>query len=458
MKFISHHIREKIPAFTLIEGITLLFIFSLVAVTFFQVWTVGSRAILNSKYRLGAIALANEKMEIIRNLPYENIGEVSGSPEGDLLQEEDVTASGRVFHVSTDIEYVDDVYDGTISSGDLVWEDYKRVRIRVSWDYPISEGNSVSLVSRFVPPGLESADADHGALVINVFSDQPGGVGIDNSRVDVVNSDTGYNETFFTDSTGNVTILGLSESIQKYMISLSKGGHESISTMPPYPDTAYDPVDVHASVVAGALNVINIVQNELASLMVKTVDYQGQSIENIDFDLVGGRKAGNLSIDPFSTVWGFDVSESTNSSGEKDFGLVSPGNYEFSLDESETDYAVISVDPAIVAEIHSGDDAVIEVKLADKEFSSVLVKIIDSVSLTPIDGASVSLKDNLLFDESDVSSLGGSVFFPGESNPNPLLLGTYDLSITAPGYNDYDSQISVSGDKLEIVSVELTPL
>ena len=59
--------------FTLIEALTLLFVFYLVKTTFYAASIAGTRQIIESKNRLGAVAVANEKMEIIRNRDYDTI-------------------------------------------------------------------------------------------------------------------------------------------------------------------------------------------------------------------------------------------------------------------------------------------------------------------------------------------------------------------------------------------------
>jgi Tfp pilus assembly protein PilV len=60
--------------FSLIESLVFLFIFMLISVVFLQVYLVGTRTIFDSKNRLGAVALANQKMEIIRSIEYADIG------------------------------------------------------------------------------------------------------------------------------------------------------------------------------------------------------------------------------------------------------------------------------------------------------------------------------------------------------------------------------------------------
>src|SRR5665647_3570317 len=90
--------------FSLIEVLVVMFIVAVTFTSFYSVSMVGTRYIIEAKNRLGAVALTNEKMEIIRNLSYDKVG-TQGSVDipGNILQEEDVTANGKAFHVSTSI-------------------------------------------------------------------------------------------------------------------------------------------------------------------------------------------------------------------------------------------------------------------------------------------------------------------------------------------------------------------
>ena len=108
--------------FTLIESLVFLFMFTLISLVFFQSYTVGTRLIIESKNRLGATALANQKMEIIRSIDYSLIGTkhwngsawVYGIPAGDILEDETISVNTVKYSVHTFVQYVDDGFDGTL--------------------------------------------------------------------------------------------------------------------------------------------------------------------------------------------------------------------------------------------------------------------------------------------------------------------------------------------------------
>ena len=90
-QYSRHNIKK---GFTLVEAMVFLFIFSVTVVTFYRTFASGTKAISNVKSRIVATALANEKMEIVRNLDYEAVGTDGGAPAGSIPQEETVTKNG----------------------------------------------------------------------------------------------------------------------------------------------------------------------------------------------------------------------------------------------------------------------------------------------------------------------------------------------------------------------------
>ncbi|HAT73940.1 MAG: hypothetical protein US30_C0003G0040 [Candidatus Moranbacteria bacterium GW2011_GWF2_36_839] len=442
--------------FTLIEALVLLFIFSLITITFYQVISVGTRYIIFSKNRLGAIALANEKMETARNLKYDDVGIQNGACMGNIPQDEDVAENGRSYHVHTLAAYIDDPFDGTLggSPNDTAYKDYKIVKITVSWGGSGIDAGSIFLLSRFVPPGLEAATSGDGILSINIFSDQAGGAGVSGATVKITNSDLGFSETRQTDSMGNVMIVGAKESIQKYEIEVSKSGYETVETYPVYPDSTYNPVDTHASVVAGSMNVTNIALNKTVDLKIITQNYFGSAISDINFVLEGGRKLGTEVANPYTPVYAIDETSQTNSSGEKEYNSISPGQYTFEFTNPIADYVQIGTDPAPPLVLSSENNLDFKVVLASKNVTSILVKINATGSTNPFAGATVELSNTTGYNENTITDGNGTAFFP-KTESVPLEEGAYNLKVTAEGYQEISKEINIDENNLSLESIEL---
>lgn len=457
----------RIHGFTLIEALTLLFIFSVITVTFYSTWSLGTRHMLDARNRLGAAALANQKMEMVRSLDYDIIGTkhwngsawVYGIPGGDILEDETVAASNFTYDVHTSIEYVDDPYDGTFGGtpNDLAPTDYKSVRIAVSW----GDGGSAHEVVTFAtvsPEGVEAA-SNTGALSINVLDAT--GAGIPNATVRVVNAGLGVDFTDITDATGNLMRLGAAPDDQDYEIIVTKAGHYGVRTYPAAPASSFDPLNLHASVVAGAVNQKSLVMDAEADLTIATEDPFGTAIPDIDFSLEGGQQLGTVVLsDPLEPVYAFSVTDDTGGSGSITYPDESYGQYLFTLDAGETGYEIFhgsdAADPdEETITVLPGETKTATIVLLDKAFGSLLVTVTDDVSGAPIDGASVRLTNaGLVYDATVTANANGQAFFP--TALPALSAGTYDIEVSASGYATDTGTVGIAGNALEKESITLT--
>ena len=86
---------------TLIEAVVSIGLVSLVIFSlYFALFNV-TKLFADSKQKAVATALANEKMEIVRNLDYDDIGVQGFIPSGPLLQSETVSKNGFNYTVET---------------------------------------------------------------------------------------------------------------------------------------------------------------------------------------------------------------------------------------------------------------------------------------------------------------------------------------------------------------------
>ena len=447
--------KEALKAFMLIEALTVIFIFSVIMTTFYAAFATGTRAIIDVKNRLGAISLANEKMEIVRNLNYANVGISGGIPNGNILADENVSANGKNYHVKTFIQYVDDSLDG-IYPTDTIPNDYKRVRISVAWNNGISSVGNVYVVSRFVPYGLESS-VGGGVLAINIVDGT--GAGVSRADVHVVNSTVSpaVNFSAQTSDLGNLMFPGALPSTQNYQLTVSKSGYEAVATLPPYPITAsYYPTDVHASVTTGALNVKTVVINRLANLHIFTADGAGNKISDVpcDFSLTGGRIIGttpDMTHDPIYSIQ--NQSSSVPTGGEKDFDIISPGQYALTV-SVPSGYALVGIDPATPFSLEPDTTLEAKIKLAEMNSSALLLTVEDATSKV-ISGAQVELRDALGYNVVQLTGVDGKVFFL--NGTDPLSPGTYDLKVIAVGYQENNSQVVIVETELKTATITMIP-
>lgn len=441
--------------FSILEVVSAIFIFSVVTITIYGSFSAGLRSLAQSKHRIAATELANEKMEIIRNLPYLDVGTQGGVPSGSLPQNETVWKSNQKLNVRTTIRYIDDPLDG-IDPNDTngVSRDYREARVEVTWG-AVSWGKGVTLVSNFVPDGVEN-ESGGGTLRFNIIDST--GAGISGVDTHIVNNSTNpaVDIPTQTDSTGSILLAGMPSGDQTYEFSVSKTEYESAVTFPPYPTTNYEPVDVHGSVLEGELNSKAIIIDKLGSISFVTKNMNDQIVPNINFNLKGGRVLGRTVEAPVVNVYAYDQNLETNAQGILDLGdTMSPGDY--TLTFSEPGYTLIGTEaPLLPFSLAPDQDLSLTLIVALDSVDSLVVKAINNDTGERINGASVRLYNGLGFDQTLITGEAGQVFFPAVVDPPATMsAGQYNLEISIAGFQSYAGAVDVS--QLTQTEIRLIP-
>ncbi len=436
--------------FTLIEAVLFLFLFTVITLAFYQTWAAATKHIVNVKNRLGAVAVANQQIEIVRSIIFDDIGTTTGIPVGTLSEYQTLSVNNSQYTVHTLVQFVDDATDGTLGSGDIAPNDYKKVTITVSWGAG-GTNEQVSATSLFSLDGVESVAAGTGILSVNVLDTS--GSGISGATVIITNGSVApaVNITATTDSNGNLSFPGAPESVQGYEIVVSKSGYYSNTTYPPYPTSAFNPVNIHATVVAGSLTAETLIIDELSSIQFATEDPFGADVPDTNFDITGGLVIGTDPSDG-SSVYEYTDALSTDGSGEESIDDRTTGEYTVALDPGETTHKYIRLEPEETTfgtiNLSPGTDQAVTMVLADKAFSSALITAVNQADSTPVAGASVKLSNTTLsYDVTVVTDSYGQAFFPDVNTP--LVAGDYDVEISATGFDTEIGSITVVGDKLE---------
>ncbi|MFH0819773.1 MAG: carboxypeptidase regulatory-like domain-containing protein [bacterium] len=261
--------RKKNYGFTLIEVLITIFVASLLVLAIFNMFDYALKIIGTNKSRIGAISLANEKMERIRNLPYNSVGTQGGIPSGSIAQTEQIIRNGVTYTVSTQVIYIDDPFDGTVGGvpADLLGNDYKRVRINVSWQSYL--GSSVAIISDIAPKGIET-NLGGGTLYITVFN--ANGNPINGANVHIENSAVNPQILIdvLTNAEGHAIFPGAPASIESYKVTVTKTGYSTDQT---YDRTIQNPnpTKPHASVFAGQKTDISFAIDLVSSLTIYTM-------------------------------------------------------------------------------------------------------------------------------------------------------------------------------------------
>lgn len=225
------------------------------------------------KAAVGAMMLANERLEYIRSLPYADVGTVAGIVPGLIPQTATTSLNGITYTERVVILYKDDPADGYLAADtNGITADYKIVKVEVSWDYK-GDTYTRSVISNVVPRGIESI-AGGGTLLVEVFDAlaQP----VVNANVRIYNDTTTstIDTTVLTNAIGQAIFSG-APAAANYQISTFLPGYSadqtySATTSNPNPNPPHVAVLVD-SVSSLSLSIDRLSQLEFQTRTVPTV-------------------------------------------------------------------------------------------------------------------------------------------------------------------------------------------
>ena len=142
--------------FTFIEIIIAIAVFIIFALGVYQGFTAVYAAIAAAHHKALAADLVNARFEILKNLPYSDVGTVGGDPVGVVDPDETAVSDGLTFTLATTIENVDDTFDGISGGGDAFPDDYKLVEIEVDCT-SCKNFTPITITGRIAPANLENS-------------------------------------------------------------------------------------------------------------------------------------------------------------------------------------------------------------------------------------------------------------------------------------------------------------
>ncbi|MDD4333001.1 MAG: prepilin-type N-terminal cleavage/methylation domain-containing protein [Patescibacteria group bacterium] len=218
---------KKNSGFGLIEVLVSLLIIGFLILGIYGLIILSLKTSQDNKYYTLAIEIANQKMEEIRNFPYEDVGTTNGSPVGKIQEFENINRGGN-FVVHTTVMFYDDSYDGTLVAGtDNVFTDYKIVTVDVSWQGKF-ELKNVTIFSKVIP-NTEETLAGYGLLKISAVDSN--GQPVSGADIHVVNSAlaTYLDAHYASDAQGSLSLPVL-PALNSYEVTVTKDGYSTEKT------------------------------------------------------------------------------------------------------------------------------------------------------------------------------------------------------------------------------------
>ncbi|MFA5021464.1 MAG: prepilin-type N-terminal cleavage/methylation domain-containing protein [Patescibacteria group bacterium] len=264
--------------FTLVEVLVAILILAITSIGVLGMFQFSAKVITESKARIGAITIANEVSETIHNLPYDKVGTVGGLVPGSISQSDSTTLNNINYNIAVSVDYVDDPFDGTVEAGtDELGNDYKKVRIAVSWLGHFGTKEVVS-VTTIAPKGIE---ANQGAGVLWINTIDANGQPVSQASIHIINNQT---NPIINDSSHQTNSLGyyyssVPQANSSYHIIVTKDGYSTDSTCSIDPDGTScsdsagnpNPIKPDATVIEGSLTRISFAIDKIATLDIHTL-------------------------------------------------------------------------------------------------------------------------------------------------------------------------------------------
>jgi len=438
----------KQRGFTLIESLVGSAIFLIIALSSYKAFGVLMDAVYLSQAKISASNLANEKFEIIRNLPYTDVGIVGGLPVGKIQRTETAVRNNYSFNLETTIRSVDDIFDGTIGGNptDTSPADYKLVDLDITCP-SCKIFSPLSFTTLVAPHALETASTN-GALFIRIFDTL--GIGIPNASVHIVNTqtnpDTIIDET--TDNSGWIKIVDAPVGVNAYEITATKSGYTTEKTYAPNGAAGANPINPNPTVALQQVSQMSLTIDRVSSLNVSTVNSLCSAVPSIGFSLTGSRLIGSS-----PNVLKYPTQNFTTDSN----GVNLLSNLEWDLYTTgltSPSYDLLGTDPLPSFDLNPNENLNLKLVVAPHVNGTILVSVKDSND-NPINQATVRLQKSG-FDETKETN-SGTCATPGQVFWGGLSSGTYTLTISKAGYTTYTNNALNISSAWQHQNITLTP-
>ena len=432
--------------FTLIESLVSTAIFIMLAAIVYQTTATLIRESGSYRENTTLSGIADQYLEVVRNLPYSKVGTINGNPNGplpDLANAATTTINNTVYQMYYAVSYVDDPSDGTALAGtDAAPNDYKQIKFYI-------KNNTTGVVSSFLsnvaPKGLESL-ASGGALSIKVINSL--GLAVPFATVTITNTAVNphINVTRITDTNGAWVEVGLPNSSNSYHVVATKAGYSSDQTYPIGGAGGNNPVKPDSTILNGQVTAISFSIDQLSSINLHTVNLTCSSTPETGIGLHGSKLIGTS-----PNIYKYNNSNLiSDSSGNATINSIDPDTYTPSLTTGNPTatgmfYGSTPIEPVTLA---PNTTQQITLVYGPKTTYSLLVLVKDSVTSAAITTSTVKLT-RTGFSVSTTTSSGGPCPLPGQAMFSNLSSNTYTVVATSTGYTTQTiNNVSVTSNGL----------
>jgi len=371
--------------FTLIESLVGTAVFVLIAVSVYQAYTTLFEIVRVSRLKVTAAALSNEQFEIMRNLPFAEVGVVAGIPAGKIPPTQTLTRDGITFTAKTTIRNVDDPFDGTLGGvpNDLSPADYKFAEVEIMC--PSCKNFQPLIFSTSVAPKNLEGASTNGVLFIRVFD--ANGQPIPGANVHIENNAAApaiaIDDT--TNADGLLQIVDAPPGIEAYEITVSKTGYSQSKTYPTGAVGNPNPVTPHATVAIQQVTQMSFSIDKTSTVNVASITETCTPISSVDFLLQGSKIIGTG-----PDILSYSSNQTTSVAGQKNITGLTWDTYTASLTDAA--YDLIGSIPLSPFTLNPNATQELKLLVASKKPNRLLVTVKDSSTQLPLSDSSVKLE------------------------------------------------------------------
>jgi len=368
------------------KGITLIEV--LVATAIFLMFALGIygginlvfKIVYSSRLQILENAILSEKLETVRNLPFADVGIVSGVPSGVLVRNTTTTRNGIIFDIETTVRNIDDPFDG-LTPADNWPADYKLVEISAICQNCFQK-NPVVLSTRVSPRNLEGNE-DYGSLFIHVFDKN--GLDIVGANIHIENNEINPSVIIddVTDINGMRRIIGTPTATLSYEITVGKSGYSSDYTVSPSVGNP-NPTKQPLTVMAQAVTEISFSIDLSGILDINTISPACLPLPDSAFNIRGEKKIGNNPI-----VYKYEQDLTTDWSGNENLTNMEWDTYY--LNTSGTPYDVAGFLSSFPINLTPGATQAVTMVLEPHTTNSLLVLVRDASTKEALSSSTISL-------------------------------------------------------------------
>lgn len=373
----------KNSGFSLVETLVTAFIFCLIAVGIYGAFSGVMKVISASRQQTDAMLLANEQIEVVRGLPYADVGIVGGLTPGKIAATSTFVRNGQSFLVTAGARSIDDPFDGTIGGtpNDTAPSDYKLVTLDISCVN--CRATTTYRVSTTVAPKSLETSSGNGALFIKVFN--ANGVPVSGASVRLSNTShiPAINENDTTNNSGVLQLVDVPPGTFAYNIIISKNGFSTSRTYKPGVGGNTNPTLPDATVATGTVTQTSFAIDVLSQLSIKTTNDSCQIIPDVTFGMNGSKKIGNNPV-----IYKYSQNLTTDSLGQLNLSNIEWDTYNFSLPTSSA-YVLAGSLPTLSVDVAPGSIQNISLILMPNQPNNLLTTVKDSLTNLPLSGATV---------------------------------------------------------------------